>query len=81
MSDSINTNSPLGEDFYSFLKEDEEINYETNSELKVANKKNNKRKNKKIDVDDSVNYFENTGSVPDNKRNGIDIDELSTSFY
>jgi len=65
MSDSINTNSPLGEDFYSFLKEDEEINYETNSELKVANKKNNKRKNKKIDVDDSVNYFESTGSEPD----------------
>jgi hypothetical protein len=61
MSDSINANSPLGEDFYSFLKVDEEIN----SELKVANKKNNKRKNKKIDVDDSVNYFENTGSEHD----------------
>jgi len=65
MSDSINTDSPLGEDFYSFQKEDEETDLETDSELKVANKKNVKRKNKEFDIDDSVNYFENTGSEPD----------------
>ena len=65
MSDSINTDSPLGEDFYSFQKEDEETDLETDSELKVTNKKNVKRKNKEFDIDDSVNYFENTGSEPD----------------
>ena len=65
MSDSINTSSPLGEDFYSFQKEDEETSSEINSELKIANKKNTKRKAKDIDPDDSVKYFKSTGTEPD----------------
>ena len=65
MSNSIDTDSPLGEDFYSFQKENKETSKKNNSKLKVANKKNNKLKDTEIDPDTSVDYFENTGSEPD----------------
>ena len=65
MSNSIDTGSPLGEDFYSFQKDDKETSKKNNSKLKVANKKNSKNKNTDNETNNSVDYFINTGTEPD----------------
>jgi len=65
MSNSIDADSPLGEDFYSFQKENIETGKKPNSKLKVANKKNSKSKETDIDTDNSVDYFKNTDVEPD----------------
>jgi len=65
MIDSINTGSPLGEDFYSFQKEEKETRKKNNSKLKEANKKNTESKDLDVDADDTVDYFKNTGAEPD----------------
>ena len=65
MSDSIDTGSPLGEDFYSFEKEDEVTDSEINSQPKVSDKKNTNKKDKDIDTEGTVKYFKSTNTEPD----------------
>ena len=60
MNNIINNDSPLGEDFYNFQKEDTEVHSKAISKLKVTNKKdlkNNDNENSvKISYSEEENY-------------------------